>query len=167
LEAGPEASVAETLRRVEILAQRGALAEAEGLLAQIKTASSDRLDEENRMKLLKLEARLAVAEGVGGEAVDVLEEIVALNPLDGEALMLLGGHYAGNGESDRAIFYYERAGSIEEYEADAKIRQAQVLVEMSKYGEAVPLLERAQELEPREDVARYLEQVERVARGRR
>ena len=42
-----------------------------------------------------------------------------------------------------------------------------MLVSRSKYGEAVPLLRRAQELNPREDVARYLEQVERVARAQR
>lgn len=36
----------------------------------------------------------------------------------------------------------------------------------SRYAEAVPLLKRAQEINPRDDVARYLEQVERIARAR-
>ena len=75
--------------------------------------------------------------------------------------------YARESEPERAIFYYERAQSIEAYEADARVRHAQVLVDQARYGEAIPLLKRAQEIKPRDDVARYLEQVERVARARR
>jgi hypothetical protein len=39
-------------------------------------------------------------------------------------------------------------------------------VRNGKYQEALPLLKRAQELKPREDVQRYTEQVERAARMR-
>jgi Flp pilus assembly protein TadD len=98
-------------------------------------------------------------------AVKSLEEIVALDPLDGEALMLLGQHYTKAKEIDRAIFHYERASSLESFEADAKVRQAQLLVTQNKYREAVPLLKRAQELKPRDEVARYLDQVERISRS--
>jgi tetratricopeptide (TPR) repeat protein len=80
--------------------------------------------------------------------------------------MLLGQHYSRQNEPDRAIFYYERAESLEVFEASAKIRHAQVLVGIRRYAEAVPLLRRAQELKPREDVQRYLEQVERFAKSR-
>jgi hypothetical protein len=70
-------------------------------------------------------------------------------------------------EPDRAIFYYERAASLEAFEANAKIRHAQVLVGQSRYAEALPLLRRAQEVRPRDDIARYLEQVERLSRTQR
>ena len=43
----------------------------------------------------------------GIEAAAVLEQIVALDPLDGEALILLGQHYARIEQPERAIFYYE------------------------------------------------------------
>jgi Flp pilus assembly protein TadD len=124
------------------------------------------MEEADRMKLLKIEARLAVAEGQGGDAANVLEEIVKLDPLDGEALILLGQHCARTNEPERAIFYYERAASLERFEAEAKVRHAQVLVSQSRYQDALPLLRRAQEVKPRDDVGRYLEQVERVARSR-
>jgi tetratricopeptide (TPR) repeat protein len=103
------------------------------------------------------------------ETAAVLEEIVKLDPLDGEALMLLGQHYsrAPQNDPDRAIFYYERAASIESFEANAKIRHAQLLVSMSRYSDAIPLLRRAQEIKPRDDIARYLDQVERIAKSRR
>jgi hypothetical protein len=38
---------------------------------------------------------------------------------------------------------------------------------MGRYGDALPLLRRVQELKPRDDIARYLEQVERLAKSRR
>jgi cytochrome c-type biogenesis protein CcmH/NrfG len=101
------------------------------------------------------------------EVVALLEEIVKLDPLDGEALLLLGKHYGKKQQADRAIFYYERAASIEAFEVEAKVRHAQVLVGMSRCAEAVPLLRRAQQVKPREEIARYLEQVERVARTQR
>ena len=160
-------TVQQPLRRVEVLAQRGALEQSKELLAHVKELYGDRIDPEDRKKLLKLEARLAVAEGTGGEAVGVLEEIVTIDPLDGEALILLGQHYARVDEIERAIFYYERAESIGDYEAEAKVRHAQLLVTQARYEEALPLLKRAQELEPREDVAGYVEQVERAARAQR
>ena len=90
-----------------------------------------------------------------------------MDPLDGEALLLLGQHCTRENQPDRAIFYYERAESLEAVEATARTRHAQVLVGMGRFTDAIPLLRRAQEIKPREDVARYLEQVERLAKTRR
>jgi tetratricopeptide (TPR) repeat protein len=165
-----EQPMARPLQSAEGLAARGAIAQAKDLAARIHTAWEGRMAEAERSKLLKLEARLSLAAGAGAgsaESIAVLEEIVELDPLDGEALMLLAQHYSSNNEPDRAMLYYERAESLEPFEAQARIRHAQVLVGLGRYGDAIPLLRRAQELKPREDVARYLEQVERVAKGRR
>ena len=38
---------------------------------------------------------------------------------------------------------------------------------MGRFQDAIPLLRRVQEIKPREDIARYLEQVERIARSQR
>ncbi|MDQ1271889.1 MAG: hypothetical protein QG591_519, partial [Planctomycetota bacterium] len=116
--------------------------------------------------LLKLRARLAVAEGAGEEEARVLEEIVDLDPLDGDALILLGQHAGRSDNIEKAVFYYERAASIDKYEADAKVRHAQLLIGKNNYDEALPLLRRAQQLKPRDEVQKYLEQVERIAKSR-
>jgi tetratricopeptide (TPR) repeat protein len=158
---------ARAIRCVEILSQRGASEAARDLSQHVRTTWGERLDPDEKKKLLKIDARLAVGEGGGAEAVATLEEIVALDPLDGEALMLLGRHYAQANAPERAIFYYERAEGIEAVEADARLRHAQLLVAQSRFQDAVPLLKRAQELKPRDDVGRYLEQVERLARASR
>jgi tetratricopeptide (TPR) repeat protein len=164
----PEQPLERPMRAAEVLSTLGGNTQARQLVAHIKQAWDARLGESDRHRLLKLEARLSMAEGGGtSETVSVLEEIVQLDPLDGDALLLLGHYYARQNEPDRAILYYERAASIEAFEVTAKVYHAQVLVGQGRYADALPLLRRAQEIKPREDIARYLEQVERNARARR
>ena len=166
LENDPAQGIDRPLRNVEVMAQRGAIAQARALLAKVKEQYAAQASEDDRRRILKLEARIALAGGDSHAAVAALEEAVQLDPLDGEALMLLGQHYGKSDDPEKAIFYFERAESLEAYEADARVRHAQILVNQSRPAEAVPLLKRAQEIKPREEIARYLEQVERAARAK-
>lgn len=163
---GTQYKIERAIRAAKALTARGEIKETRKLLDSIKALHGGQLSTEDNKDLLKLRARLAVAEGSGGEEARVLEEIVGLDPLDGEALILLGQHSNRNGDTERAVFYYERAANIEKYEADARVRHAQLLVGMGKYDEALPLLRKAQQLKPRDDVLKYMEQVERIAKPR-
>jgi cytochrome c-type biogenesis protein CcmH/NrfG len=159
------------IRAAKVLVGRSALPDARRLLEQVEALAGARLQDAERKEVLKLRARLIVAAAGGGdaeaEAVPLLEQIVALDPLDGEALILLGQHHARAGDAERAVFCYERAANLEPTEADAKLRHAQLLVGQGKYAEALPLLRRAQALKPRETLQSYLEQVERVAQAKK
>jgi tetratricopeptide (TPR) repeat protein len=166
MEKDPEKGPDRAIRAAKVLTARAAHDATHQLIARINEIFGDRLSEENRVDLLRLRARLAVAEGKGDEEVRVLKEIVELDPLDGEALILLGQHHAREGKTEEAIFYYERAQRLDKYEADACVRHAQLLVKESKYDEALPLLRRAQQVKPRENVEEYLEQVQRIAKAR-
>lgn len=152
------------LRAAKILAARGALGESKRVLGRVAEKKAA-LDQENLKELLKLQARVAVAEGGGEDAVKILEEVVEVDPLDGEALILLAQHY-GRNVPEKAVFYYERAANIEKHEAEAKLYHGQLLVGQAKYGDALPLLRRAYELKPRSDIEDYLKQVERIAKTR-
>lgn len=167
----PEQPVARPMRSAEQLASRGGMSQARKLVEAIRTAKKDTLEDADKRKILKLDSRLAMATGNGGaESAAMLEEIIRLDPLDGEALMLLAQHYASTGKEgdvDRAMLYYERAAGIEQFAANAKVRHAQIFVSQSRFAEAIQLLRQAQEIKPREDVARYLEQVERISKSRR
>ncbi|MFO1055138.1 MAG: tetratricopeptide repeat protein [Planctomycetota bacterium] len=159
-------SVERPIRAAKVLTARGALEQAHELVAAIESTRGASLGDEQKKDLLKLRARLAIAQGGDGEEVAVLEEIVKLDPLDGDALILLGQHYGRSGDPEKAIFWYERAEGIEAFEADAKIRHAQLLVGQGKYALALPLLRRAQTVRPRDNIQQYLEQVERAAQAR-
>ncbi|HKY31247.1 MAG TPA: tetratricopeptide repeat protein [Candidatus Polarisedimenticolia bacterium] len=166
MEMDPGSAAERGVRGAEALAARGAVEQASALLAAARAAGGEAMDPALLRSALRLQARLSAAEGGGAEAARILEEIVALDPLDGEALMQLADLRARGGDVDRALFLYERAESLPRHESDAKLRRAQLLVRQSRFQDAVPLLRRVQELTPRDDVARYLEQVERIARGR-
>jgi tetratricopeptide (TPR) repeat protein len=167
IELDPGQPPAKPLHAAEQLSARGAMSHAGTVAARIRATLGAALTPEEQQRLAKLEARVAVAEGDGGDAVRLLEEVVTRDPLDGEALLLVGQHYAQSGDAERAIVYLERAAGIDGFEAQAKLRHAQLLVGAAKYDEALPLLARVQELKPREQVARYIEQVERLSRTSR
>lgn len=153
------------LQAAQVLAVRGATDETARLLDAIESAEGDALDVGERKDVLKLRSRLAVARGAGDEEVAVLQEILDLDPLDGDALLLLGDHAKTLGDAEQAGFYYERAAALPDFEADANVRHAQLLVGQGKYAEALPMLRRAQTLQPRQSVQDYLDQVERRAKS--
>ena len=162
----PRGAAERPIRAAKVLVGRGASADAEGLISQIERIYGAELKEAERKDLLKMKARMAVARGAGEDEARILEEIVAIDPLDGEALILLGQYHGRVGDSAKAVFLYERAAKLERFEADAKVRHAQLLVGQGKYADALPLLRSAQQVKPRENIQQYMEQVERVARSR-
>ncbi len=164
LERNPDGGIERPLRAAKLMTSRGALAETQTLVERIEALAGARLDDAAKKDVLKLRARLAVASGAGAEEARVLEEIVRIDPLDGDALILLGQHSGRTGDPEKAIFWFERAASLSAFEADAKVRHAQLLVGLSRYAEALPLLRRAQSLKPRDNIQKYLEQVERIAK---
>ena len=123
------------------------------------------MDAANELKLLKLESKVAMATGEGENAIATLEEIIRKDPLDGEALLLAGDYLARHGQPEKAEFRYDSAANIAGYEADAYVKHAQLLVQSRKYAEAVELLRKAQKVRPRDNVQRYLEKVEQLARA--
>lgn len=158
---------ARALRAAEILSSRGAWDEAGVLFKKVRSVAGGSLEAQDELKLLKLEARVAMATGSGEEGIKVLEQIIQRNPLDGEALLLAGDYYARNGQPEKAEFRYDTAAKLPGFEAEAMVKQAQLLVKSSKYAQAAEVLKKAQKVKPRDNVQRYLEKVEQLARGGR
>jgi tetratricopeptide (TPR) repeat protein len=162
----PETGAERALKAAKVLSGQGATADTRRLITAIEATHGPRLTDVERKDLLKLRARIAVAEGADDENVQILEEIVKLDPRDGDALIRLGQHSARTDKQEQAIFYFERAATLEASEADAKVGHAQVLVQQGKLEPALVLLRRAQQIRPRDNVRQYLEQLERVAKSR-
>jgi tetratricopeptide (TPR) repeat protein len=150
------------LRPAQILVSRGAWDEARKLFAKIRAAGT--LNGADELKLLKLESKVAMATGEGDKAVGTLEQIIQKDPLDAEALLLAGDFYAKHGEREKAEFRYQTAAGIQGYEADAFVKHAQLLVQAQKYAQALELLRKAQKIKPRDNIQRYLDKVEQLAR---
>jgi tetratricopeptide (TPR) repeat protein len=166
MEKNPDRNAERAIRAAKVLVTRGALEETKGLIERIEQMHGAQLVAADQKDLLKLRARIAVAEGASGDEIKVLEEIVKLDPLDGEALIMLGQNASKANDPEKAAFYYERAESLDKFEADAKLRHAQLLVGQGKYSEALPLLRRSQEIKPRDELQKYLDQIERLAKSK-
>ena len=158
------ANPAKALRAAQILVSRSAWTEAGQMFAKIHQASTT-LAGADELKLLKLESKAAMANGSGEKAIVTLEQIVQKDPLDGEALLLAGDYYSKNGQKEKAEFRYQTAAGISGFEAEAFVKHAQLLVQSQKYAQATELLKKAQKVKPRDNVQRYLEKVEQLARN--
>ncbi len=173
--AGTE-DVGRTLRAADILANSGAWEEAKTLFKKIRDTHGDNLQEDQDLKLLKLESKVAMANGEGGRAIGVLEQIVQKNPLDAEALIMVGDYYSipADGEDEdqartrkaKADNRYEMASKVTGFEAQAMVKRAQLRVRERKYDQALEFLTKAQKIRPRDSIQRYLEAVQRAARKR-
>jgi Flp pilus assembly protein TadD len=154
------------LRPAQILVSRSAWEEARTLFAKIRS-SAGTLNPADEMKLLKLEAKVAMASGAGEQGIATLEQIIRKNPLDGEALLLAGDYYGKHDQREKAEYRYQTAAGIAGFEAEAYLKHAQLLVASQKYAPAVELLRKAQKVKPRDNVQRYLEKVEQLSRAGR
>ena len=159
-------NLAKALRPAQILVGRGAWDDAKKLFAKIRGTGTG-LTGADELKLLKLESKVAMAGGDGDKAIVTLETIIQKDPLDAEALLLAGDYYSKNGQREKAEFRYITAASIQGFEADAFVKHAQLLVQTQKYTQAVEMLRKAQKFKPRDNVQRYLDKVEQLARSGR
>lgn len=166
LDRSPTGSVARTLRALKFLTSRGAFAEARRLVVSLELVRGSNLAAEERVELLRLRARLAAAEGAIEEEVRVLDELVAADPLDGGSMLQLGENRKRSGDFERAVLWFERAANLPEFEAEAKLQHARLLVSQQRYAEALPLLRRAQTVKPRDAVQEFLERIERAQQAR-
>ena len=166
--------VSRGLRAAKILVSRGAQAEAKQLFGKVREAAGDKLKGDDELDLLKLESKVALAEGDRQTAVAILARVVERNPLDGEALIMIGDHYLKGADAQdeqgkidylaKAEHRFDLASKVSGFEADAFVKQAQVRVKQEKFDDAIALLNKAQKLQPRDSVQRYLEAIERLRR---
>jgi Flp pilus assembly protein TadD len=152
------------MRSVEIMISVGEYEYATALLESIREVGQGEFDEKDQLKVLQIEARLLLAKGEEVSAIAALEKIVEKNPLDGESILILADYYGRNEKIEEAELFYQRAEQIDEFEIRAKISHAQFHVQRNNFNKAVPLLKEAQSKRPRDNVQRYLDQVERLAK---
>lgn len=169
-------SARRALRGARLMVRRGEIEEVEALLGGIDERLGDSIGVEDRAELLKLQAQIAVRKGDAKSNIEILEQIIEGNPLDGDAFILLGQALGGQAremepgpEAERkfaeAEQAFETAAALDGFEAEAKLEHARLLVGGQKrYAEAIPLLKASLQVKDREYVREYLEGVEKAAK---
>jgi tetratricopeptide (TPR) repeat protein len=162
-----EGGVDGPLAAAEILMARNGMDAAMRLIEQVRDVAGAEMKDSERNRFYKLEAKISFRQNEPVEAVDMLMRVIENDPLDGEARLLLGGHYQQSAQYDKAMALYDEAMDSKDHEADARVKKAQVLVQLKKYDEAIPLLRAAQEINRRESVQSFLEDLEKHVKNRR
>ena len=139
------------------------LADPSGANRMLARIGQDQHETKNSQAWLRLTAELAALEGQTAVAIEQYRKLITLNPLHGNALLKLGDLLMQQGDLGGAELAYERAERTEGMRAKALLRRAQLEVQRNQFSKAVTLLEGAQTLDPQNHVARYLEQVRRLA----
>ena len=155
------------VRAADVLTQTGNFAQAKVLITSIRAKTATVLSDEQDLRLLTSEARIARHEGDDATAVTTLNKIVERDALNGEALIELGNYYADQDLMAEAITRYKQAAKISDSERKALVAHAQALVRKNEYREAVPLLKRALQIKNDRNLEDYTARVERAAKGQR
>jgi len=165
IQKNPDRSAKTHVDTADILVGRGAFDEAEVLINDIRRTYGNNIDKEQDTRLLRMESHIAINEGDTDTFIPILERLIENDPLDGDALMMLADHYTSLDTIEgyaRADLYYDRVVKIPEVEVKGLIAWARSYVAREQFGKAIPLLERANTLDPKDFIGRYLEQVRKV-----
>jgi Flp pilus assembly protein TadD len=115
--------------------------------------------------LLNIEAQADLAQNRNESAADKLAQVVALDPLNGRALLLLANYHWQRGEVERAEIHFERAVKVEAVAQDALVQHARMLVANRNYRQAVDLLERSQTIRHQAHIAQFIDKVAAASRA--
>ncbi|MBN1595759.1 tetratricopeptide repeat protein [candidate division FCPU426 bacterium] len=158
-------SIPRLMRAIEGFLLSGISRPAQRLLAKARSLEENKLlSRAETIHLRWLEARQAQLSGDLQGALRAYRLLLHENPLEGKTLLALGEIYQRLGETEQAAIFYERAARLPEVKVEALIRHAQLEVEREHYRKAIALLDTAQMIRPRENVARYLQQLRHLER---
>lgn len=121
------------------------------------------LSAEQQARLRLAQAEQARRQGAAEEAEQNYRAYLGVFPLDASVLLELGDLLRESGRAEEALMQYERAGRADgTFAADAAVRCGVTEVERRRYRAALEWLEKAQTLENRGYVARYIDQLRRM-----
>lgn len=155
-------SPAKAVRSLKAFLQRGYYDEAATLIDSLEAVYANRLSEEEGREFLNLRAQLSLAQGDNEEAAEILTQVLDQDPFNGNALMLLGDYHRNRGDEENAIYYYERALALADFQRDAQLQLARIYVRQKAYPEAIRQLEAALQLQYSANVQDFLDAVRAV-----
>jgi tetratricopeptide (TPR) repeat protein len=166
--------VPRALKSARILNDYGFPDKAEQFIARIRVKTGDTLPPADLTALLLAEVRVAQAKGEIDRTSALLNQLVELNPADGEVLLEIARHkdLLSREETDEqkraelvaeARTNYQLAARLESVAYPANLALGQMLVRERRYPEALTHLQSALNLKKSESLEQYLSRVRRAA----
>jgi tetratricopeptide (TPR) repeat protein len=155
LASSPEMGKREILHYAEVLISGGRLDDAERVLGTMKPEDASR----GGVELLRTRADLLAAEKKWPEERRVLDQLLTIAPLDGQALVSLGRAYAAEDDVARATLAFEGAYRIQSSAYVASLELANIEVKNRHYAKCVEYLQKALSIEKSDAVEDYLTRI--------
>jgi tetratricopeptide (TPR) repeat protein len=162
----PPRKPSQVVRPLNYLVNRKLYKEAREFYQLIAPKITAELDPESQRRVNIAKARIEMSIGDPEKALNILTHTVEENPLDGATLMLLGDYYRDTGQFEESEYFFERATSVREFAVDAFVALGQLEVDRGNLKAALLPLRKAEELETRPSLQRYVESIERALRLR-
>lgn len=150
------------IRAASSLTNFGAYDEAAILINKIRRVYRGRTPDEEELTLLTMQSQIAIARGEGEKAKATLEKIIERDDKRGRALITLANYYGQEDNIEGAVDMFEKAQKLDDFKAEALVAHAQLLTKIKDWDKAAELLTEAQEVDFKENVQDFLEQVERI-----
>lgn len=139
---------------------QGHFPEARQYLATIKQTLPATAQTEHSETITVAEAALAMESGDADTTLRLLTPIVKVNPMQGEALLLVGRAYQLQEKFEESAFHFERARSIPDSQEKALVALGRLHVAQGKIEESLTFFRQAQQLNPRDDIGNYIKRLE-------
>lgn len=154
----------------------GAYSDATRLMDAVEKGFEGKLSDRESLNILTLRSRIAIAEGEGARAANILEDILSRDAMNADALLTLGRYYSDMVETEdgelprdreRAVLYFERAQDHpnEDVRVNSYLQHGQLMVRIKRFADAVDLIEKAQDIKKQDHVETFLAQVRQAARA--
>ncbi len=135
----------------------------DGAAKVVRALEGRSLTAEGRLATLQTKADLMIARGEWVEARAELEQVLAISPMNGRALLSVGRTYAAEEDWARAMLAFEAAYRAPESTYRASLELANIELKNRRYDRAVEYLEKALSLQKTDGVQDYLARVKTLA----
>jgi len=144
------------LQYAQVLIETGSYTQAEHLL----TAASRTGLAEKRVDLLMTQVRLLMARDDWSEATALLDEILILDPLCGEALLAMGRIHTKQEQFPKAEFLFNQAAKVSASAFQANVELANLALREHHYQKGIDYLRAALKIEQRSEIEAYILRLE-------
>ncbi|MEM9081501.1 MAG: tetratricopeptide repeat protein [Verrucomicrobiota bacterium] len=161
-----------SLKTAKVLADYGAPRESARYIEALRSKGGGKLTRDQQVRLKLIEVRIAQETGEDERVGPLLEEVLTLEPMNGEALVEQGLFFEQQAEgadleedevrlrgTARAKFTLAMNDADEEIQYVAMRSFGQMLVRQQEYVEALGYLEKAVTMKPSDNLKRYVRQV--------
>jgi uncharacterized protein HemY len=166
--------IARTLKSAEILSDYGYPDKADEFISKVRAKAGDSISDTDKLSLMLTEVSVAQAKQQTDRVGALLNQLVEMQPVNGEVLLELGRHKdllsrdEGDEEKRTALVVeartnYQLAARNESVAYPANLSLGQMLVRERRYVEALPHLQAALAIKKSDSLDQYVSRVRRAA----